>query len=108
MGHRAPKERFRTETPFSNILDSTEWQYGERDYVAGQVIECTDWPHPSFCALNYSAKKVLEFFSTQMKSRMRRSPWVAGRLQLDNGLTGSLTPNTASPQLQPWNSRPAA
>jgi hypothetical protein len=106
--HRAPKPRFRTEQPFSSILDSSEWQYAERDYKAGEIIETTDWPHSSFFPLNYGAKKVHEFFSKQMKSRMQRSPWASGQIRLDNGLTGSLTPNAAAPQLQPMNLRPAS
>jgi len=88
--HAAPKARFRFEPPFTNILDGAEWQYAERDYKAGEVIESTDWPHPSFSPLNFSAKQVQRFFSTQMKSRMQRSPFSGGRIRLDNGLTGSL------------------
>jgi hypothetical protein len=106
--HRAPKERFKFESPFSNILDSTEWQYAERDYRAGQAIETTDWPHPSFRPLNYSGAKVMEFFSNQMKSRMQRSPFSGGRIRLDNGLVGSLTPQATAPLLQPMDLRPAS
>jgi hypothetical protein len=106
--HPSPKPRFRFEPPFSNILDSSEWQYAERDYRANEVIESTDWPHPSFVPLNYSARQVQQFFSTQMKSRMQRSPWAGGRTRLENGLTGNLTPNAAAPQLQPMNLRPVA
>ena len=107
--HAAPKPRFRFEPPFSNILDSSEWQYSERDfYKAGEIIACTDWPHPSFAPLNFGAKKVLEFFSRDVRSRMQRSPWANGRIHLDNGLTGSLKPNATPPQLQPMDLRPVA
>jgi hypothetical protein len=104
----AQKARFRFEPPFASCLDNDVWQYGERLHKAGEVIETTEWPHGNFRPLNYSGAKVMQFFSTQMKSRMQRSPWVAGRVQLDNGLTGSLTPHATAPQLQPMDLRPAS
>jgi hypothetical protein len=107
--HRAPKERFRFEAPFTDILDAREWQYAERDYRSGQIVETTSWPHATFAPLNFSAKQVMQFFSTQMKSRMQRSPFSGGRIRLDNGLVGSLTPQTTKPpQLQPMDLRPAS
>jgi hypothetical protein len=72
--HRAPKERFKFESPFSNILDSTEWQYAERDYRAGQAIETTDWPHPSFFPLNYGARKVSPASRSRACSDRRGQP----------------------------------
>ena len=85
----AQKARFRYETPFAESSDSDTWQYGERELKAGEIIETREWPHPSFWPLNFGAKKVLEFFNLQMKSRFPRSPWVGDRLRLDNGLSGN-------------------
>jgi hypothetical protein len=106
--HPSPKARARTEPPVSSSSDPDMYQYAERPMKAGEIFEITDWPHPSFRPLNYSAAKVMEFFSRDVKSRMQRSPWVAGRVQLDNGLTGSLTPQTTPPPLQPMDLRPAS
>jgi hypothetical protein len=105
----APKERFRLESPFSSGSESDVWQYGQRIWPAGSVIETDQWPNPgTMIPLNYAAKQVLSFFSLQMKSRMARSPFSGGKISLENGLTGSLTPNAAAPQLQPMNLRPVA
>ena len=84
----AEKARFRSEPPFAEVWDSDTWQYGTRILKAGEIIESREWPHPSFRPLNYGAKKVLEFFNLQMKSRLPRSPWHGAQLRLDNGLTG--------------------
>jgi hypothetical protein len=104
----AQKARFRSERPFSSCLDPDVWQYGEKPLKAGEIVETTAWPHPSFFPLNYGAKNVLEFFSSRMKSRLQRSPWAGDQIRLDDGLTGALVVQPAAPQLQPWNSRPAA
>jgi hypothetical protein len=85
----ATKNRFRFETPFASLADSSEWQYGERPFEAGEIIESQSWPHPSFFPLNDSARKVLEFFKTRQKSRLPLSPWRGGRIALDEGLTGT-------------------
>src|ERR1700730_15972663 len=98
----SPKPRFRTEPPFANILDSSEWQYAERDYKAGETVETQMWPHASFFPLNFSAKKVLEFFSSRQKSRLPRSPWADGRIRLDDGLSGDL-PKLIAPKVAPIN-----
>jgi hypothetical protein len=103
---RAPKARFRFEPPFANSSDSDTWQYGTRMMKAGELIETTEWPHPSFFPLNYGAKKVLEFFTTRQKSRMQRSPWQDNRLHLDDGLTGTAIVSVVPPQLQPIDPRP--
>jgi hypothetical protein len=85
----APKERFRFEPPFSQIMDPSEWQYGERFWPAGSVIETTEWPNPgSMTALNYSASQVLQFFGERQKSRLGRAPWRDGRIVLEDGLGG--------------------
>jgi hypothetical protein len=97
----AEKNRFRFENPFAEIW-SGAWQYGERLYQAGEEIETTAWPHPSFMPLNFSAERVLEFFKASMKSRLTVSPWLNGQVRLDNGLSGTL------PKLQTMTSRPAA
>jgi hypothetical protein len=87
--HPSPKARFRFEPPFAQIMDPGEWQYSEREWKAGEVIETCEWPHPSFRPLNYAAKRTIEFFNAEMKSRLPRSPWQGDRLRLDNGLTGN-------------------
>jgi hypothetical protein len=91
----ATKARFRFEPPFSTIFDSDVWQYGEQPLARGEEFETRDWPHPSFRPLNYSAGKVLDFFSSRMKSRLPRSPWAGDRIRLDDGLTGPTQPNIA-------------
>ena len=83
--HPSPNRRHRTETPFTSIADSDEWQFAERTHEAGEVIATTAWPHPSFSPQNDSARKVLDFFNSRMKSRMPRSPWRNGRVFLDDG-----------------------
>jgi hypothetical protein len=85
----ATKARFRFEPPFSGLASSDEWQYGAQPVKAGEEIETREWPHPSFSALNYSAGKVLDFFTTRQKSRLPRSPCAGDRIRLDDGLTGS-------------------
>ncbi|MGA7999528.1 MAG: hypothetical protein WCA28_32085 [Bradyrhizobium sp.] len=106
--HPAQKARFRFEPPFASCLDNDVWQYGERLHKAGEVIETTEWPHPSFFPLNYGAKKILEFFRNGQKSRMQRSPWAAGQVRLDNSLTGNIVVQAVRPQLQPIDLRPAS
>jgi hypothetical protein len=98
----AEKARFRSEPPFAEVWDSDTWQYGERVLKAGEVIETREWPHSSFRPLNYAAKKVLEFFNLQMKSRLPRSPWHGDRLRLDNGLanSGITAEDAATPRLR--------
>jgi hypothetical protein len=106
--HPSPNSRFRNEPPFASCSDNDCWQYGTRILKAGEIIETGEWPHQSFFALNYSARKVLEFFRTRQKSRMQRSPWAGDRLRLDDGLTGNLVVQAAAPQLQPMDLRPAS
>jgi hypothetical protein len=102
----SPNSRFRFEPPFTSCSDSNVWQYATRPLPEGEIIEIRDWPHPSFHPLNYAAKKVLDFFTTRMKSRMQRSPWAGDRIRLDDGLTGAGVPSIVPPQLQPINPRP--
>jgi hypothetical protein len=85
----AQKARFRYETPFAESSDSDTWQYGERELKAHEIIETREWPHASFRPLNFVAKKIIEFFNLQMKSRLPRSPYDGDRLRLDNGLSGN-------------------
>jgi hypothetical protein len=58
--------------------------------------------------LNYGAKKIHEFFSKRLKSRMQRSPFAGDQIRLDDGLTGNLVAQAAAPQLQPMDLRPAS
>jgi hypothetical protein len=89
----APKERFKFEPPFSQIMDPSEWQYGERVWPAGSVIETTFWPNPgTMTPLNYSARSVMEYFTSRLKSRLARAPWRDGQVHLDDGLTGPTQP----------------
>jgi hypothetical protein len=102
----AQRARYRLEPPFAQMLDSDTWQYGERELKAGEVISTCEWPHPSFRALTYGAAKVLEFFNLEIKSRLPRSPWNAGQLRLDNGLTGTTIVDVVPPQLKQMDLRP--
>jgi hypothetical protein len=100
--HPSPNKRFRSEKPFSQIMSSTEWQFADRVYRAGEEIETKEWPHPSFRPLNYSAERTLSFFNNQMKSRLPRSPWHEGRLRLDNELSNAPPIfNPRPPQIKP-------
>lgn len=102
----APKARFRFEPPFSQIMDPSEWQYSERVWPAGSVIETTEWPNPgTMTALNYSAREVLNFFNSRQKSRLPRSPWANDQVRLDDGLSNPL-PKIGAPQVQPMDLRP--
>jgi hypothetical protein len=96
----SPNGRHRHEPPFSNFSDGSVWQQADRPHEAGEIIETTEWPHPMFSPLNYSAKKVLEFFGASQKSRLPRSPWADGRVRLSDGLSGSL-PKIIAPKVAP-------
>jgi len=98
----APKARFRAEPPFSSFSESDVWQYGERVHKDGEIIETTEWPHPMFFPLNYSARQVLNFFNSSQKSRLQRSPWADGRVRLSDGLSGPL-PKIIAPKVAPIN-----
>jgi hypothetical protein len=97
----APKARFRFEPPFSLCYDSDSWQYGTQPVKAGEIIETKSWPHATFHALNYSAAMVLAFFNNRQKSRMQVSPWQGDRIQLDDGLGGTLLKEIARPRVAP-------
>jgi hypothetical protein len=97
--HPAEKSRVRFEPPFAQMADSDTWQYGTRIIKAGEIIETKEWPHPSFCPLNYGAGKVLDFFNQRQKSRLALSPWRNDRLILEDGLTSGAAPlRPAQPQ----------
>jgi hypothetical protein len=95
----AQRDRYRFEPPFEKIWDSDIWQYGERPVMRGEIIETKEWPHPSFSPLNYGAERVLEYFNSQMKSRLQHSPWRDG-IRLENGLTGPIISDVRPPQMQ--------
>lgn len=90
--HPSPNRRHRFEPPFASVSDSDVWQYGEKPLASREEIETCSWPHPSFQPLNYSAVKVLDFFTSRQKSRLSLSPWRDDRLVLDDGLTGPTQP----------------
>jgi hypothetical protein len=101
----SPNSRFKNEPPFSSCSDTDVWQYAERVHDQGEIIETRLWPHASFAPLNYSAKKVLDFFKARLKSRLPRSPWHGDRIRLDDGLTGSaIVPTVVKPT--PFDTRP--
>jgi hypothetical protein len=106
----AQRARYRSEPPFAHCFDSDVWQYGERTLKAGETVETKAWPHPTFFPLNYSAKRTLDFFNFQMKSRLPRSPWHGDSLRLDNGLTGNTVTvdDAAMPRLEPISLKPIA
>jgi hypothetical protein len=86
--HPSSNPRFKREAPFAQILDSTEYQYGERIYRAGEEVATKSWPHSSWRPMDYTAQKILSFFNSEMKSRLPVSPYDhSGRLRLDNGLS---------------------
>jgi hypothetical protein len=94
----ATKERFRFEPPFSQIMDSSEWQYSERVWPAGSVIASDQWPCAgTMIPLNYSAREVMNFFNSRQKSRLPRSPWANDQVRLDDGL-GNGPPKITAPQ----------
>jgi hypothetical protein len=102
----APKERFRFEPPFSSGSESDVWQYGERVHEAGEVIETTFWPNPgTMTPLNYSARQIMEWFTSHQKSRMARAPWRDDQVFLDDGLSGDL-PKIVAPQPEPVRLQP--
>jgi len=103
----APKERFRFEPPFSSGSESDVWQYGERVHKAGEVIVTTEWPNPgTMTPLNYSARQVMEFFTSRLKSRLTRAPWSDGQVRLDDGLSGPIDFHVGPPKVQPMDLRP--
>ena len=59
-----------------------------------------------FFPLNYSAKRVLDFFNSQMKSRMARSPFFENEIRLETGLSGDLPKIIVAPQVQRMDLRP--
>jgi hypothetical protein len=94
----AAKERFRFEPPFSSGSESDVWQYGEKIWPAGSVIETTEWPNAgTMTPLNYSARQVMEFFTSRQKSRLPRSPWFDNQVRLEDGL-GNGPPKITAPQ----------
>jgi hypothetical protein len=103
----APKARFQFEPPFAVCYDGS-WQYGTEPIKSGDIIETKSWPHPSFRPLNYSAGRVLDFFNLRMKSRMGLSPFRGDRIELNDGISGALSFEVKSPQVQPMNLRPVA
>ena len=104
--HPSPNSRHRFETPFSSQSDSDAYQYGERLLIAGEIIETTSWPHPSFWPLNESGRRVHQFFLMRQKSRLPRSPYDStGKLRLDDGLAGAM-PKIGVPHLEPVRLHP--
>lgn len=105
------KERFRSEPPFTYDYSTDVWQYGERSYKCGEVIDTKNWPHSSFQPLNYSAAQVLHFFNSRQKSRMTNSPWHVNQLRLDDGMGGGPVPEallSSKPPPRDVEARPAS
>lgn len=101
----SPNDRHRHENPFSNLSDPGVWQQADRAHAAGEILATTEWPHPMFVALNYSAKMVLEFFGMSQKSRLPRAPWADGQVRLSDGLGGPL-PTIKAPKPEPVRMAP--
>jgi hypothetical protein len=97
----SPNSRHRFEPPFASASDTAVWQYADRAYKVGEIIETREWPHASFQACNYAAEKVLEFFNSRMKSRFTRSPWLGDSVRLEDGLGGPMIIHPTAPQLEP-------
>jgi len=53
------------------MADSDVWQYGHKAIERDEIIETKAWPHPSFQPLNYSAARVLEFFTRGRRAGCR-------------------------------------
>jgi hypothetical protein len=103
----ALKKRFTFEPPFSSGSESDVWQYGERVHKAGEIIETTEWPNPgTMIPLNYSARQVMEFFTSRQKSRLGRAPWRDGQVFLDDGLSNPL-PKIVAPKPEPVRTEPS-
>jgi hypothetical protein len=104
----APKTRFRFEPPFSQVMNPNEWQYSERVWPAGSVIASDQWPNPgTMTPLNYSAREVMEYFTSRQKSRLPRSPWFDDQVRLQDGLSSDGPPKIAPPKVQPTDLQPA-
>jgi hypothetical protein len=104
----ALQNRFRFESPYTDLTCGDSWQYGERPYASGEEIESTCWPHPSMQPLNYSAQRVRAYFISAMRSRLQHSPWRDGQVRLEDGLSGPLPGHVSTPQIKPMNLRPVA
>lgn len=96
--------RHRSEPPWSTCSQTETWQYADRTIEAGEIVETKDWPHASFTPLNYSAKRVMEFFSKATKSRLARSPWRDGRVHLPDAFAFG-TAQAKAPDLDPTKLR---
>jgi hypothetical protein len=106
--HPSPNKRFKLEKPFSSCSDNDCWQYAERSVAAGEVITTTAWPHQSFRPLNFAAEKVLAFFNGALRSRLTLSPWHAGAVRLDNGMSDAPAIfDVRPPQIKPVDLRPS-
>jgi hypothetical protein len=102
----APKSRFRFEPPFAQISDASTWQYGEKMWPAGSVIETTEWPNPgTMTPLNYSARQVMDFFTSRQRSRLPRAPWFDNQVRLEDGLGGP-QPKITTPRPEPVDLHP--
>jgi hypothetical protein len=110
----AQKARFRFEPPFAETWQSDVWQYGEHQLKANDEITTTAWPHPSMRPAGsaceaYAAERVMSYFIGAMKSTLPVSPFLNGRVRLDNGLSNvPILSEVKSPKPAPFNSRPAA
>jgi hypothetical protein len=104
----APKTRFRFEPPFAQIMDPSEWQYGERVWPAGSVIATDQWPCAgTFVPLNYSAREVMEYFTSRQRSRLARSPFIDGQVRLEDGLSSDGPPKIVAPKMAATDLQPA-
>lgn len=84
--------RHMSEKPFTEQDASNRWQYSDREIRAGEIIETRSWPHTSMQPENEIARQIREFFTTRQRSRMNASPFINGRLALEDGLTfGAVT-----------------
>ncbi|WP_426610508.1 hypothetical protein [Bradyrhizobium sp. McL0616] len=90
--HPSPLARHRFENPISFSTHSSLWQYCDEPggISAGETVETTAWPHLTMQPLNHSAIAVRDYLRDHMKSRLPQSPWRAGRLYLDDGLSGAV------------------
>jgi hypothetical protein len=103
--HPSQNSRFKFEPPHTSASDGS-YQYGDRILKRGEIVETRQWPHSAFFPLNEAAKRVLAFYNSRQHSRLPLTPYdYAGRLRLDDGLSGPL-PKITAPQVQPMDLRP--
>jgi hypothetical protein len=102
-----PRVRHETPWTWASSDDPTKpaiWQYADRVIEAGEIIETDCWPSESaFWPLNESARKVLHFYRSAVRSRLPLKPYRSGELVLDDGVSGKVISHIPAARPTPWN-----